>query len=131
MSEANKPRAMVADDEKHIRTLFKKVLTKMNCEVVGEASNGLEAVDLFTREKPDLVLLDINMPYMTGQEALPKIMEISPEAVVIILTSVADSESVEKCISLGASDYIRKDTPLKEMVNMISESWRSARQLKR
>lgn len=130
MNETNRLRAVIADDEKHIRMLFKKVLTKMNCDVVGEASNGLEAVDLFSRERPDLTLLDINMPFMTGEEALKKIMEISPDAFVIILTSVADAKSIETCISLGAADYIRKDTPLKEMVNLITESWRSVGQRK-
>ncbi len=126
MSQTNRLKAVIADDEKHIRMLFKKVLTRMNCDVVGEASNGLEAVDLFIRKRPDLLLLDINMPYLKGEEALKMIMEISPDAFVIILTSVADAESVDRCISLGAADYIRKDTPFGKMAGMIGESWRSA-----
>ena len=118
-----KPRVLLADDEAHIRALMKAVLTSMKCEIVGEAANGEEAVDLYFKEKPDLLLLDINMPRKTGEEALEEIMNAFSDAFVIMLSSVADMESVAKCIDLGASNFIRKDTPMAEMKKLIKETW--------
>jgi two-component system chemotaxis response regulator CheY len=123
MEQKRKPRAAIADDERHIRVLVKTVLAKMNCEVVGEAANGQEAVDLYKKEKPDLLLLDINMPVKTGTEALEEIMADTPDAFVIILSSVADLESVKHSIELGAANYILKDTPLEEIKRIIKETW--------
>jgi len=123
-----KPRVVIADDEDHIRKLMKAVMTAMNCEVVGEAKNGEEAVEIFKKERPHLLLLDINMPLKNGDEALEEIIEEFPDAFVIMLTSVSDMESVEKCISHGASNYIRKDTPLPEIKRIIKETWQTFKQ---
>lgn len=117
-----KTRVLIADDEMHIRMLLKTVAATINCEVVAEAANGREAVSLFREKRPDLVLLDINMPLQTGEEALREIVKEFPAAVVIMLTSVSDMESIERCIDAGACNYIRKDTPLAEMKSLISET---------
>ncbi len=123
MTNPQKPRILIADDEIHLRMLMKKVMTSMNCEIVGEAKNGIEAIELYKKEKPDLLLLDINMPVKTGEEALKEIIEEFPDAFIIMLTSLADMESVENCLNLGASNYIRKDTPLDEIKKIIKETW--------
>ena len=123
MGNHKKPRILLADDEIHLRILMKKVMTSMNCEIVGEAKNGMEAIELYKKEKPDLLLLDINMPVKTGEEALKEIIEEFPDAFIIMLTSLADMESVENCLNLGASNYIRKDTPLDEIKKIIKETW--------
>lgn len=117
-----KTRVLLADDEMHIRMMLKTVINSIDCEVVAEASNGKEAVTLFKEKRPDLVLLDINMPLQTGEEALKEIIEEFPSALVIMLTSVTDMESVERCIDAGACNYIRKDTPLVEMKALVSET---------
>ena len=121
-------KVLVADDEMHIRLLLKTVLTKMNCEIVGEAANGPDAIDIFNKEKPHLLLLDINMPIKKGDQVLEEIMAKHPDAFVIMLTSVVDMESVEKCIGLGAANYIRKDTPIEEIKKIIKETWQTFRQ---
>ncbi len=123
MTNPQKPRILLADDEIHLRMLMKKVMTSMNCEIVGEAKNGMEAIELYKKEKPDLLLLDINMPVKTGEEALKEIVKEFPDAFIIMLTSLADMESVENCLNLGASNYIRKDTPLDEIKKIIKETW--------
>jgi two-component system chemotaxis response regulator CheY len=128
MTQSRKPRVLLADDEPHIRMLIKTVMRSMNCEVIGEALNGNEAIELFKKEKPDLLMLDINMPLRTGEEALKEIMTEFPDAFVIMLTSVSDLESVENCLSLGASNFIRKDTPIQEMKKIIKETWQASRQ---
>lgn len=122
-AEQKLPRVILADDEIFVRAFMKKVMMGMKCEIVGEAKNGQEAVDLFREKKPDLLLLDINMPVKTGEEALREISREFPEAFVIMLTSLTDMESVENCLNFGAANYIRKDTPVGEMKKIIKETW--------
>ena len=123
MYEEKKIRVLIADDEPHILKLIGTVMSSMNNDVVARARNGNEAVEMFKEKKPDITLLDINMPVKDGTAALEEIMADTPDAFVIMMTSVSDMETVEKCIELGASHYIRKDTPIPEMKEMILEAW--------
>ena len=123
MSEKKKPQVIIADDESHIREYLKAILVSMKCEVVGEAGNGQEAVDLYKSNKPNLIFLDINMPLKTGDEALTEIIQEDSNAFVIMLTSVSDMETVKNCIEKGAASYILKDTPRKEIMGIIKETW--------
>ena len=123
MTEKRKLSVLIADDEAHIRLLLRTVMSSMNAEVVGEAKNGEEAIQVFKSAKPDLMLLDINMPVKSGEEALEEIMAAFPDAFVIMMTSISHRETVEKCIDLGAAHYIRKDTPIQEMKKLIKEAW--------
>ncbi|MBF0318307.1 MAG: response regulator transcription factor [Nitrospirae bacterium] len=123
MADEKKPAVLIADDEKHIRLLLKTVMASMNFTIAAEAANGEEAVQLFKELGPDLVLMDVNMPFKSGEAALSEIIAGSPGAIVIMLTSVAEKESVEKCIGLGASGYVRKDTPLAELKAIILDTW--------
>ena len=120
---AEKPRTIIADDESHIRTLMKTVLQMMRYEVVAEAGNGQQAVDYFKELNPEITLLDVNMPVKTGLEALKEIKGIAPDACVIMLSSVSDMESVQEAIEMGASHFIRKDTPITEIKKIITETW--------
>ena len=118
---------LICDDESHIRLMLKTLLKTMNVEITGEAKNGEEAVEIFKEKKPHITLLDINMPLKTGVEALKEILDIKPNAFVIMMTSVSDMETVNECITLGASNYILKDTPITEMKEMIKTSWKEYR----
>jgi len=120
---AIKPRVIIADDEPHVRVLLRALLKSMNCEVVGEAANGVEAIELFKKEKPHMLLLDINMPLKTGDQVLQEILTQFPTAFIIMLTSVTDMGTVEKCLELGAANYIRKDTPPTELKSIIKETF--------
>jgi len=130
LNQNRKPRVVIADDETHIRSLIRIMMKSMNTEVVGEAKNGKEVVELFKKEKPDLLLLDVNMPGKSGTEALREIITDFPEAFVIMLTSVSDRETVEECIDIGASHYILKDTPAMEMKKIIKAAWIDFKQKK-
>lgn len=123
MTEKRKPTVMIADDEAHIRLLIKTMLTGMNAEVVAEAADGQQAIEIFRDLKPDMLLLDVNMPVVDGTQTLKRIMAETPEAFVVMLTSVSDRETVEGCINLGAAHYIRKDTPISEMRKIIQTAW--------
>ncbi len=123
MTSEKKIRAMIADDETHVRTLIKAVLLSMNCEIVGEAANGKEAVEMFRALKPNILMLDINMPIKSGKEALGEIMRRYHNAFVIMLTSLSDKETIEDCIKLGASGFIRKDLDIDDMKDTIRKMW--------
>lgn len=119
-------RVMLADDEAHARLLIKAVLRATDCDVVAEATNGDEAVALYRRHRPDLLLMDLNMPVRTGEEALRTILTEFPGARVIVLSSMTDRESVETCLELGAVNYLRKDTPHDEIRAAVNEALNAA-----
>ena len=78
-------------------------------------------MQLYEQEKPDLVLLDVNMPNLDGLQALEQIKRLDPDALVVMLTSLANRQTVEECVRLGAADYIRKDTPREELTARFEE----------
>jgi len=128
MKPKKKLQVMVVDDEDHVRKLITTVIKTMNCEIVAEAGNGKQAVELFHRLRPHMLLLDINMPLKSGKEALAEIKKQYPGAFVIMLTSLTDKETVEDCIQLGATGFIRKDLPIDEMRAVIKKTWTIYRQ---
>lgn len=125
MTKTKKIRAIIADDESHVRKLVKTVLTTMNCEVVGEAANGRDAVEMFKTLRPNIMMLDINMPLKSGKEALADILKRYSNAFVIMMTSLSDKETIEDCIKLGASGFIRKDIDIDEMKEIIRKTWQA------
>ncbi|MEO7411817.1 MAG: response regulator [Opitutaceae bacterium] len=113
---------LIVDDEVHIRKFVGMIIKQLGATTLLEAPNGQEALAIYQREKPLLVLLDINMPVMDGIETLKKLREIDPECVVVMLTSLAGRSHVENAIALGATNYIRKDTPKEEISKALSET---------
>ena len=114
-------RIAIADDEAMIRYALKTIIKSLNMKCVGEAMNGQEAVALYAKEKPDIMFLDINMPIKNGDEALKEIRAKFPGANVVMLTSVAETETVKKCVQDGAINYILKTNPLDKIKIMIEE----------
>ena len=106
---------LLTDDEAHIRKFIGLILKKFDSPRILEAGDGAQALELYRQHQPDLVLLDVNMPVMDGVRALAEIKRLDPDAVVVMLTSLANRQTVEECLRLGAVAYIRKDTPREEM----------------
>ena len=110
MGEAtNKKTIMIVEDDSFVMDIYQTKLAQEGFEVVA-AANGAEAMKKLENAKPDLMLLDIIMPYMDGLEVLKKIKE-NPETKnipVILLTNLSQKEEVEKGIGLGANDYLIK-----------------------
>ncbi|NUL81739.1 MAG: response regulator [Armatimonadetes bacterium] len=100
-------RVVVAEDEQLTRELLVEQLKQLNHIVVGEATTGAEAVQVTVEKEPDLVILDIQMPEMTGIEAAKSIMESRPTA-LLFLTGHAEEELVEQAVELGAFGYLLK-----------------------
>lgn len=113
---------LLVDDEAHIRKFLTLLLRQLGEVRVLEATNGQEAVTVYAKENPDLVLLDINMPVLDGIGALKAIRAHDPEAVVIMLTSLTNRQMIEQAAGLGASNYVRKDTPKDELLNALRET---------
>jgi len=112
---------MIVDDESHIRLMLKKLLESMGIPEIVEASNGLEACRLYGEDPADLVIMDINMPHLDGLQTLKKICEVDPDATVIMLTSIGTRQAVEASADSGAAFFIRKDTPLSQIKEKLSE----------
>lgn len=113
---------LLVDDEAHIRKYVGLILRGLGAPTIIEATNGMEGVAAYQRENPDLVLLDVNMPIMEGIETLKKIKEIDPDAIVIMLTSLANRQTIDQAIELGAANYIRKDSSREEITAALSET---------
>jgi DNA-binding NarL/FixJ family response regulator len=104
-------RVLVADDHALFRDGLASLLTAWGMEVVGQAEDGLDAVEQARRLEPDLILMDINMPRLDGVEATRRIRAELPEVKVVIVTIVDDDDSLFEAIRSGANGYILKDTP--------------------
>lgn len=115
-------KVLLVDDEVHIRKYIGLVVkSTLDAPEIIEAPNGAEGLKLFKQERPDLVLLDINMPVRDGLETLADIMEHDSDALVVMLTSVSTRASIEKAATLGAAGYILKDTPRDEISRSLRE----------
>jgi len=102
------PRVLVVDDAPIIRLALVSILKESECDVVGECSNGREAVEKYAELKPDVVTMDVIMPEMDGIEALEKILSNDQNAKVIMITAIDQRESLMRAIRIGAADYIVK-----------------------
>ena len=99
---------LICDDAAFMRMMIKDILTKNGYTVAGEAENGVKAVEKYNEVKPDLVLMDITMPEMDGIEALRKIKEQDPSAVVVMCSAMGQQAIVIESIQAGAKDFIVK-----------------------
>jgi two-component system, chemotaxis family, chemotaxis protein CheY len=117
-----KKRVVLVDDDEQLRLVIRAAINSMPCEVVGEGASGEDAVALFRQHRPDLLLLDVAMPGMSGLDALREIRREFPSAFVIMLTASGDLETVKACIGAGAARYILKDTSVVRIRVMVGEA---------
>lgn len=101
-------RVLIVDDALIMRRRIKEIAEEAGWQVVGEARDGEEAVALYQQEKPDLVTLDIVMPKMDGVSALKKMIEVDPQACVVMVSAVNQKQKLAECIQAGAIDFIVK-----------------------
>ncbi len=111
----------MADDEIHIRYMIRNIIQGEGYVIVAEANNGEDALALYRQHRPDLTLMDINLPLKNGDEVLAEIMREDPDARVVMLTMVADVETVRRCLELGAATYILKSNPVETIRKLLRE----------
>jgi DNA-binding NarL/FixJ family response regulator len=112
-------RVVIADDHALVRDGMASLLTAWGFDVVGQARDGVEAVDRARSLRPDLVLMDINMPMMNGREATRLIKAEMPDVKVVIVTVSDDDENLFEAIKSGAQGYIHKGTPGDEVGELL------------
>jgi two-component system NarL family response regulator len=113
MKDSKKPniRILIADDHTVVREgLVSLIKRKNDMSVVGESSNGREAVDLWKKHRPDITLLDLRMPELDGVGAIKEIRGIDSSAHIIVLTTFDGDEDIYRAIKAGAKGYLLKDT---------------------
>ena len=112
---------LICDDAAFMRMMIKDILSKNGYNVVGEAENGLKAVEKYAELSPDLVLMDITMPEMDGIAALKKIKSNDPNAVVIMCSAMGQQAMVIESIQAGAKDFIVKPFQAERVIEAVKK----------
>ena len=113
---------LIVDDLTFIKMVLKDLVEKAGFRVVGEASDGEEAVRLYEEKKPDVVLLDITMPKMDGLAALKQILKIDPAARVIMCSALGQQRLIVQAIQLGAKDFIVKPFQPQRIISALKKA---------
>ena len=116
----NKPDVILVDDHIVFRQVLKSIISNENiATVIGEASDGKAFIELLSQLKPDLVLMDVDMPHMNGMEATRKALEMMPDLKIIAFTMYGEEEYYYKMINLGAKGFILKSSGINELEKAI------------
>lgn len=118
-----KPTVLIADDEENVREVLKMISSTLKFDVIAEVTDGKQAVKVFKEMMPDILFLDINMPFLYGDEVLEELRNYIQNTCVIMLTAFSDMDNVKKCISLGAYYFIKKDSSVPKIAGIIQETW--------
>ena len=115
-------KVLIADDSAPIRERIIKLLSDLsNVEIAGEAIDGIETAVLVRKTKPDLVILDLQMPKLSGLEILPRLKEIDPPPVVVVLTNYSSGPMKAMCVRKGADFFFDKSTEFEKAIAVIEK----------
>ena len=112
---------LVADDANFMRTMIKNIFREAGYEVIGEASNGDEAIEKYQELKPDIVTMDITMPGMDGIAATKRICNEDPDAKIIICSAMGQQALIIKALQAGARDFIVKPFEKDRVINAVKK----------
>jgi two-component system chemotaxis response regulator CheY len=114
--------ALLVDDEAHVRVYLRMLLQSVGVATVWEAADGKQAVELYALHRPPVVLLDLAMPVVSGEQVFRDLQAIDPDVAVIIVTSQSSLKTVQALHQLGAIAYLLKHTPREQMVKTLNEA---------
>lgn len=112
---------LIVDDSNVIRNRIGRYSSSSNFEVVGTASNGLEALEQYKKYKPDLVTMDLTMPKMDGLEAIQAIMDYNPQANILVISALSDKATGIRALKYGACGFICKPFTDEELAEALEE----------
>lgn len=115
-------RVLLVDDHRLVREGLRRTLTDAGYDVVGEAENGADGLELAERLRPHVVLMDVSMPVVDGITATRRMRTRAPDARVVVLTMHADTDLVDKARSAGAAGYLLKDASGEEVVRAVARA---------
>ena len=116
----NRKKILITDDAKFTRSMLKKIIDKLSySEVVGEASNGNEAIELYKKLKPDLVTMDLVMPEKGGIETIEEIMKLDKSATIIVVSALGQEALVLEAAKKGAKDFIQKPFKSEQVIEVM------------
>ena len=122
MKNAKKIRVLLVEDQAVVREGLAAILSYVDdIEVVGQAKDGIEAVEMLAESRPDVILLDLVMPRQDGLATIPIIKEKLPDAHILVLTSFADNDRVYQAIKFGAQGYMLKDATHTQLIQGIRD----------
>jgi two-component system chemotaxis response regulator CheY len=116
---------LIVDDSNFMRKMLSDILSEEGHQIVGEAENAKEALELYSRLNPDLVTLDIIMPEVEGVDAisaLKEIIHVDPKAKVVMISAMGQEQVVEECIHAGARDFIVKPFQPSDVAQVVNEA---------
>lgn len=119
-----RPTVLLCDDSRALRMLTAQQLADAGFEVVAQAGNGSEAVQMYETHRPDVVLLDLVMPHTDGKQALQAILDMDADARVVILSSLGAQSDIEQCLRLGAASYLQKPIDPEAMMRVLRQAIR-------
>jgi two-component system chemotaxis response regulator CheY len=122
MIEQTALKVLIVDDYDMTRSLLKIILRGQKFNVVGEATDGEEGVEMCAKLQPDIVLLDVIMPKLNGLEALAKIKAQSSQAMVLMVSSAEDKEIVQEALKLGASGFVSKPFNTESVIETLNKA---------
>ncbi len=114
-------RVLVVDDAIFMRNMIKDIFAGSGFEVVGEASNGVEAIDKYQQLKPDLTTMDIVMPFKSGIEATREIVKQDRNAVIVMCSALGQESLVMEAIEAGAADFIVKPFKADDVLTVVNK----------
>lgn len=114
-------KVLITDDTAFMRMTLRNILEKNGYEVVGDAEDGQVAVDKYMELRPDLVTMDITMPRMDGITAIKKIMEVDPQAKIVVCSAMGQKALVIEALNAGARDFIVKPFQAERIINAIQK----------
>ncbi|MBL8396107.1 MAG: response regulator [Candidatus Accumulibacter sp.] len=127
MNSTSRPKVLVVDDNDLMRTLLRGMLRESDYDVIGEARNGVAALELTERLQPDIICMDLVMPEMNGVEALQAIKARHPDVIVVMITGSPSVDNVRESIRNGASGFIIKPFNAGKLLDTIDRAWQSTR----
>jgi DNA-binding NarL/FixJ family response regulator len=110
---------LIVDDTQFMRKMLADCLIQNGFEVAGEANNGREAIEQYHKLRPDLVMMDINMPEMGGIKAIKEILKIDPAAVILVCTAASQRDSIVEAMKAGAKGYVSKPFQTNQVLEII------------